>query len=379
MNWFRRLKGRNEPPADGQSPGLFPVGHDDHRTYGIDRRVAEARAAGDEDARAGVLNQWTRAVKPAALRSIEAEREQNLAFLRGVTDAAEAAAEARAADADRQQDQLAADLAIAEAEKAAAADAFADLPEARHGWLRIHPLILGIVSVAILGADIIFTRLALENSLGNLFTWEAWTVAVLIGALLFIAGVGEAYIENACEVAIAAGERPPFGARAKRRLELAIFIPTVAMLFGLAAARWSLIDTGLSGGEWVAAIGSFAAIVTAALLVAVVAYLGARVLLAARPRAAAHRAVKKATARVGQLTQAHLAAQLAADEAKAHAQGTRPNYESAVRAAEEAWMQVICAYWRGFSLVRPDEQPDIDAINRITNASRPIHLDEVMA
>ena len=42
-------------------------------------------------------------------------------------------------------------------------------------------------------------------------------------------------------------------------------------------------------------------------------------------------------------------------------------------------MQVICAYWRGFSLVRPDEQPDIDAINRITNASRPIHLDEVVA
>ena len=77
--------------------------------------------------------------------------------------------------------------------------------------------------------------------------------------------------------------------------------------------------------------------------------------------------------------QQHLTAQHATDEAKAHAEGTRPNYESAVRAAEEAWMEVICAYWRGFSLVRPDEQPDIDAINRLTNAPRRIHLDEVVA
>ena len=42
-------------------------------------------------------------------------------------------------------------------------------------------------------------------------------------------------------------------------------------------------------------------------------------------------------------------------------------------------MEVICAYWRGFSLVRPDEQPDIDAINRLTNAPRRIQLDEVVA
>ena len=114
---------------------------------------------------------------------------------------------------------------------------------------------------------------------------------------------------------------------------------------------------------------AFLAIVAAAILVAVVSYLGARILLAARPRGAARRDAKKATRLVAYLTQAHLAAQLAADQAKAHAQGTRPNYESAVRAAEEAWMQVICAYWRGFSLVRPDEQPDIDAINRITLAA----------
>ena len=379
MSVFRRTR-RHEDAASGfHRPGLFPLGHSDHRTQGLPTSIAEARAAGDEDARAGVINQWSRASKPPALRAIEAQRDQNLVFLRGVTGTAVAEAEATAADAVRRQHQAASDVEAAVVARDAAVDQLSTLPEARHGWLKLPGWIIAVVSGAILGADIIFTRLALENSLGNLFPWEAWTVAVLIGVLLFIAGVGEAYIENACEVATDAGERPPFSPSAKRRLEFFIFVPTIGMLLGLGAARWSLVDTRLTGPEWVAAIGSFVAIVTAAFLVAVVAYLGARILLAARPRSAAHRAVKKAIARVDTLTQQHLTAQHATDEAKAHAEGTRPNYESAVRAAEEAWMEVICAYWRGFSLVRPDEQPDIDAINRLTIAPRRIQLDEVVA
>ena len=379
MSVFNCARRHKDATTGSHRPGLFPLGHSDHRTQGLPTSIAEARAAGDEDARAGVINQWSRASKPPALRAIEAQRDQNLVFLKGVTGTAVAEAEATAADAVRRQQQAAADVEAAAAARDAAVEQLSTLPEARHGWLKLPGWIIAVVSGAILGADIIFTRLALENSLGYLVPWEAWTVAVLIGVLLFIAGVGEAYIENACEVATDAGERPPFSPTAKRRLEFFIFVPTVAMLLGLAMARWSLVDTTLTGPEWVAAIGSFVAIVTAAFLVAVVAYLGARILLAARPRSAAHRAVKKAAARVGILTQQHLTAQHATDDAKAHAEGTRPNYESAVRAAEEAWMEVICAYWRGFSLVRPDEQPDIDAINRLTNAPRRIQLDEVVA
>ena len=380
MRWWQRLRAPDPDVKPGQSPGLFPVEHYNHRTWGIDLRVKEARAAGEEDARAGVLNQWTRAVKPPALRAIEAEREQNVEFVRGVTGMAVAEAEARAADAERQTEQVAIALEAAEADRVQAQANVAHFPEARHGWLSLPWYAVVVATILILGADVIFTQIALVNSLGFLPEWEGWTLSTLIGVLLLAVGVAEAYIETAVQQAHDQGERPPFNERAQKVLQLVIVIPAFTMLIALGAARFSLIDVQyLQGVQWIAAIGAFLAIVAAAILVAVVSYLGARILLAARPRGAARRDAKKATRLVAYLTQAHLAAQLAADQAKAHAQGTRPNYESAVRAAEEAWMQVICAYWRGFSLVRPDEQPDIDAINRITNASRPIHLDEVIA
>ena len=45
--------------------------------------------------------------------------------------------------------------------------------------------------------------------------------------------------------------------------------------------------------------------------------------------------------------------------------------------ANEAWMAVIALYWRGFAQARPDEQPDIDAINALTNGHRDLDLSEV--
>ena len=354
--------------------------HEVHRVEQLPSQIAAARAAGDEDARAGVNNHWSLATKPAALRAIEAQRDQNLVFVRGVTDTAVAKAEANAADADRRQLQAEHDLHDGVAERDDAAAQLADLPEARHGWLRVPGWIIGLASLAILGADVIFTQTALIKPLGFLPGWESWTLAVLIGALLFIVGAGEGYLHSATEQAEDAGVRPPINVRSAKRLERALFWSAGATLVGLAAARFSLVDYELLEGlAWVGAIGAFIAVVAAPVLVVVVAYLGARVLLAARPRAAAARRVKKATAQVALRTEQHLVAQRVADDAGAHAAGTRPNHESAVRAAEEAWMEVICAYWRGFSLVRPDEQPDIDAINRLTNAPRRIHLDEVVA
>ena len=45
--------------------------------------------------------------------------------------------------------------------------------------------------------------------------------------------------------------------------------------------------------------------------------------------------------------------------------------------ADEAWMAVIALYWRGFAQARPEEQPDIDAINALTNGHRPLTREEV--
>ncbi len=368
----------DKPPATYRA-GLLPVAASRYRYTAIERRIATAQAVGREDAEAGINNKWSTATKPAAIRAIEAERAENLSFIRGTVGTAIAEAKAEAADEDRRRDSavMALDEGRAQAEQAEAD--LRGLPEARHGWLRLPGWVIGVASVVVLGADVIFTRLALENSLGNLFPWEAWTIAILIGVLLFVAGVGEGYIEDATEAAEDAGERPPFSPRARRVLTWVIVLPTAFMLLGLMVARWSLVDTSLRGGEWVAAIGSFVAISAAAVLVAVVAYIASRILLAARPRTAAMRGLKKANAQAAALQEEHLARARLADDAHARAEGIAPNYAGAFEACQEAWMEVIAAYWRGFALVRPEEAPDIDTINAITTGSRPLTLAEVSA
>ena len=57
-------------------------------------------------------------------------------------------------------------------------------------------------------------------------------------------------------------------------------------------------------------------------------------------------------------------------DAEAVAEGLDAGFEKAVTMAEEAWMGVIALYWRGFAQARPDEQPDIDHINALTNGHR---------
>ncbi len=367
-----------KPPATYRA-GLLPVAASSYRYTAIERRIAAAQAVGREDAEAGINNNWSTARKPAAIRAIEAERSENLSFIRGTVGTAIAGAEAEASDEDRRRDSAVVALDEVRAQAEQAEVDLKGLPEARHGWLRLPGWVIGLASILVLGADVILTRLALENSLGNLFPWEAWTIAGLIGALLFVAGVGEGYIEDATEVAEYAGERPPFSPRARRVLTWVIVLPTALMLLGLMAGRWSLVDTSLRGVEWVAAIGSFLAISAAAVLVAVVAYIASRILLAARPRTAVMRRLKKGNKRAAHLQEEHLARARRADDAHARAEGIAPNYAGAFAACQEAWMEVIAAYWRGFALVRPEEAPDIDTINAITTGSRPLTLAEVSA
>ena len=66
-----------------------------------------------------------------------------------------------------------------------------------------------------------------------------------------------------------------------------------------------------------------------------------------------------------------------ADYARAVADGLATSFDEAVVMANEAWMAVIALYWRGFAQARPDEQPDIDRINALTNGHRDLDLSEV--
>jgi len=344
----------------------------------MDEMEKEAARMGREDGQGGQHSAWTHAPKPAALRRYEARREENIAALKA--ERVGAVGLARAEAVVREGGQRYAEMISAEAnERFAAAQAAAEeTSEMRHGFAAIPMWVTIAVATLILLADVVFTQMALVQSLGNIYAWEAWVLAGVIGALLFGAGVGKAYIEAVRSRADDAGEQGPFSPRAGKALIRFVFWPTVVMLVALAFARISLIDWETDNlAEWVAAIGALIGITMAAALVAVVAYMAGRIIFASRPRASALRELRKAEAN-------RSSARLDLDrkirlreEAEATVEGLDATFEKAVVMANEAWMAVIALYWRGFAQARPDEQPDIDRINALTNGHREMAREEV--
>lgn len=383
MGIFRRLFSHSAPKPD-RRPGVYVTRSTMTGAWNppspsrMDEMEKEAARMGREDGQGGQHSAWTHAPKPAALRRFEARRDENIAALQA--ERVGAVGLARAEAVVREGGQRYAEMISAEAnERFAAAQAAAEeTSEMRHGFAAIPMWVTIAVATLILLADVVFTQMALVQSLGNIYAWEAWVLAGVIGALLFGAGVGKAYIEAVRSRADDAGEQGPFSPRAGKALIRFVFWPTVVMLVALAFARISLIDWETDNlAEWVAAIGALIGITMAAALVAVVAYMAGRIIFASRPHAAVLAEKRRATARRKKACNQLANAVRLHEQSKANADGLEASFEKAVTMAEEAWMGVIALYWRGFAQARPDEQPDIDAINALTNGHRRLTREEV--
>ena len=383
MGFLRRLFSRSAPKHD-RRPGVYVScsvmtgSWNPPAPARMDEMEKEAARMGREDGEGGQHSAWTHAPKPAALRRFEARREENIAALEAerVGAVGRARAEAQMREGHARYAQLEADEAHAQLDVARAAAE--QVPVARHGFAAFPRWITMLVAIALVAADVLFTQMALVISLGNLPAWEGWIIAGIIGALLFGAGIGKAYVEAVREAAEQAGEKGPFSANAAKNLIRFVFWPTLLMVVALGFARVSLVDwESETVPEWLGAMGALFAVTVAAVLVAVVAYMAGRIIFASRPRADALRTLRKAERRRSSSAQALDRRIRLHKEAEANVEGLEATFEKAVVMANEAWMAVIALYWRGFAQARPDEQPDIDAINALTNGHRDLDLSEV--
>ena len=382
MDLFRRLFSRGAPKHD-RRPGVYVTrsvvtgAWNPPSPAHMDEMEKEAAQMGREDGQGGQHSAWTHAPKPAALRRFEARRGENVAALEAERVGAVGLARSTADSRHRHEQLCEIRSREAEAEFQSAQAEAEKVSDVRHGFAAV-PRWLGIGLAALLVvADILFTQIALVESLGNLPEWEAWAIAGIIGVLLFGAGIGKAYVEAVDHRARTANEPGPFGNGAKVIIRWA-FWPTVVMVAALAFARVALIDwESETIPEWTAAFGALFAVTMAAVLVAVVAYLGGRILFASRPRAAALARVRRASRGRDASCNALGRGRKRATDAAADADGLDASFEKAITMAEEAWMGVIALYWRGFAQARPDEQPDIDAINALTNGNRDLTSEEV--
>ena len=383
MAFLRRLFSRSAPKHD-RRPGVYVTRSVMTGAWNapgpsrMDQMEKEAARMGREDGEGGQHSSWTHAPKPAALRQFEALRQENIAALQAERVGAVGMARADAEVRDREHEFAKNEAREAETAHEEAQAAAAKVSEVRHGFASLPRWAVITLAALLVVADILFTQLALVESLGNLPEWEAWVIAGVIGVLLFVAGIGKAYVEAVRERAEDAGEKGPFGPGAAKLIIRFAFWPTVAMVVALAFARVSLVDwESETVVEWAGAMGALLAITMAAVLVAVVAYLAGRILFAGRPLAVARAELRSAVARrkraCSRLDKAHRIVR----ESEAAAEGLDASFEKAVTMAEEAWMGVIALYWRGFAQARPEEQPDIDAINALTNGHRPLTREEV--
>ncbi len=344
----------------------------------MDQMEKEAAQMGREDCEGGQHSPWTHAPKPAAIRHLEARRDENLAAIGAEREAAVELACSAATAREREVEVRRASCAEAQEAYDATAVEAAEVSEVRHGFAAV-PRLIGVgLALLLMAADILFTEIALVQSLGNLPEWEAWAVSGIIGVLLFSAGIGKAYIEAVGERAEDERTKGPFSPAAGRTLIRFVLWPTVLMVSALAFARIALIDwESETIGEWVAAIGAFVAVSAAAVLVAVVAYLGGRILFASWPVSRAAGRLRRAAKERNRARAALGTASKRATDARAVADGLAVSFDEAAVMAQEAWMAVIALYWRGFAQARPDEQPDIDMINALTNGHRDLDLSEV--
>ena len=379
---MNRLFGRGIGSTDARV-GVYILGSRFTRSWRgpesvrMDDAASKAQASGRDDGASGQHTPWAPATKPGYLRSLEALRAANIEYLRAHREAVVGQARAIADDWARRRDAAGQDVEDARAAAEAARVAEEATSEVASGFAQAPRWAIVLISVALMVADVFFTRVALVNALGYISDGEAWVIAAIIGVLLFVAGVAKAYLEAVKARAEREGVQGPFTALASSRLSNYLFWPVGAMIAGLAVGRWALIASPKGFFGWAVAVGAFAALTMAAVLVAVVAYVGASAIFAARPRTQAVTARRRAERALKKAGEAHRKAAARADKERENTAALEEAFERSVPMADERWMVVIAAYWRGFAQARPEEQPDIDAINALTNGHRPLTREEV--
>jgi hypothetical protein len=379
--FFSRLFGRGIGSPDGRV-GVYIIGSRFTRNWhgpeavGMDDAAKEAQGRGREDGDSGQHTPWAPARKPGYLRGLEARRAANIEYLHAHREAVVGQARAQADDWARRRDAAEAGATEAAAIAEAARGAEDATSEAESGFARAPGWVIAFVAIALMVADIFFTRVALVNALGYISDDEAWVIAVIIGALLFVGGVVKAYLEAVKARAEREGVQGPFAKVASSRLSNYVVWPVAIMIAGLAVGRWALIAAPSGFFSWAVAVGAFAALTMAAVLVAVVAYVGASAIFAARPRTQAVKARRRADRALEDAKKASLKASARADSELANAKALDEAFDRSIPMADEWWMVVIAAYWRGFAQARPEEQPDIDAINALTDGA-PLALAQV--
>ena len=381
-SFLSRLFGRGIPRPDGRV-GVFIIGSRLTRSWHgpepvrMEEAAAEAQGRGREDGAAGQHTPWTPARKPGFLRAIEARRAANIEYLQAHREAVVGQAAARADDWARRRDGAEAAVEAATARASAARAAEGETSEVTSGFARAPGWAIALIAVALMIADIFFTRVALVNALGYISDEEAWVIAAIIGVLLFVGGVAKAYLEAVKARAERDGVDGPFTKVASGRLSNYVLWPVGIMIAGLAVGRWSLIAAPKGFFGWAVAIGAFAALTMAAVLVAVVAYVGASAVFAARPRTVAVRDRRRAERALARAEKRVVSTSARADSEQKNVNALEAAFDRALPMADDWWMVVIAAYWRGFALVRPEEQPDIDAINALTDGHRDLRREEV--
>jgi hypothetical protein len=329
---------------------------------GFPKREDLAEERGREDALSGQHSIYSNADEPAEVTRVRAAEAQNAAEIRAGIEKAVVAARG-AAEAARVEQGLAteakdaADKALAEAEHA-----LSGVSEERVGFAAIPRWFAWVAAGLLLLGDIFFTYTAVAGSI-DVDDWESLVLAATIGALLFGVGIGKAYIDV---VDFRGGEDAssrPWPAVNKKMVSRLLLWSATLMIIMLFFARvaivdWDTVNSGEQGWQFaLASIAGFLAVGFAAALVAIAAYLGAFVSFVSRPLAVAKGRVRGAAKDVKRAESRRVSAERAvvrADAALAQAEGVRAEAATVVRGA---WEQVRAAYWRGFALERPEEQP----------------------
>ena len=330
---------------------------------GFGRACKGAEKRGREDALSGQHTIYSNAAEPAEVTRLRAAEAGNAAGAGVDVEAlvllargAEAAAEVELSDAIAAQSAAAESLLRAEEHRAS-------LSEERFGFAAIPAWAAWTAGVSLLLGDIFFTWIALAQSV-NVADWETLILAATIGALLFAVGIGKAYIDVVDFRGEASRGPRPWPSRSKKVLSRLLLWTAGLTILTLLVTRINIVRLTTPKGRvpWQHLTGSFAGFLVvgfAAALVAVVAYLGAYISFVSRPiskaraaEKAARRAVKAAAKRHNRADRALTTARASVAQAEALVQET----PDAVRAA---WGQVRAAYWRGFALHRPEEQPPL--------------------
>jgi hypothetical protein len=358
--WWLRL--RKGPSFNPEQAGIYVDRRGNAFPWGMDYQEQVAAEQGAADALAGVVSPYATAVVPPTSAAIIERSKVNIANLRSDLlvrqhglESMERDASQKVALLEAERDALAADLADSETR-------LADYPASRFGWARMQWWVLLPLAIAVCGADVLLTFLGVQAGL-SIENWEIMVVSILAGVLLFAAGVGKGYLDTL----IAKRKLDPDGdgidVSSFHALNKWLIWPTVALLIGLALARWGLIVGARTLPDWIVALGGFTSVTAVAVMVTVTTYMGSKVVFAAQPRTRLQTRIRKLNRALEKAEKRRTKAQEVLDRIAPRRRDLPALFGAAATSAHTSWAAVLDAYWRAHGLEEPDKQMDVAAIH----------------